>query len=53
MPKNLSAERRRSLAVKGLGVLNTPAEPAFDRFVNEAASSFDAPIALLSFIHMV
>ena len=51
MPKNLSAERRRSLAVKRLGVLNTPAEPAFDRFVNEAAASFDAPIALLSFIH--
>ena len=51
MPKDLFAERRRSLAVKGLGVLDTPAEPAFDRFVNEAAASFDAPIALLSLIH--
>ena len=26
---NLFAERRRSLAVKGLGVLDKPAEPAF------------------------
>ena len=51
MPKILFAERRRSVAVKGLGVLDTPAEPAFDRFVNEAAASFDAPIALLSLIH--
>ena len=51
MPRNLFAERRRSLAVKGLGILDTPAEPAFDRFVSEAAASFDAPIALLSLIH--
>lgn len=51
MPKNLFVERRRSLAVKALGVLDTPAEPAFDRFVNEAAASFEAPIALLSLIH--
>ena len=51
MPKNLFAERRRSIAVKGLGVLDTPAEPAIDRFVNEAAASFNAPIALLSLIH--
>ena len=51
MPKNFFAERRRSLAVKGLGVLDTPAEPAFDRFVNEAAASFNAPIALLSLIY--
>jgi GAF domain-containing protein len=49
--KNFFAEWRRVLAVKGLGVLDTPAEPAFDRFVNEAATSFDAPIALLSLIH--
>ena len=50
MPKNLFAEQRRSLAVKGLGIFDTPAEPAFDRFVNEAAAAFDAPIALLSLI---
>ena len=49
--KNLFAERQRSLAVKGLGVLDTPSEPAFDRFVNAAAASFEAPIALLSLIH--
>jgi hypothetical protein len=40
MPKNLSAKRRRSLAVKGLGVLDTPVEAAFNRFVNEAEASF-------------
>ncbi|MGI4799488.1 MAG: GAF domain-containing protein [Janthinobacterium lividum] len=51
IPKNFITEWRRSLAVKGLGILDTPAEPAFDRFVNEAAASFDAPIALLSLIH--
>ena len=48
---DLFAERRRSLAVKGLGVLDTPPEPAFDRFVIEAAASFETPIALLSLIH--
>ncbi len=51
MLKNLFHEHLRSLAVKGLGVLDTPAEPSFDRFVNEAASAFNAPIALLSLIH--
>lgn len=51
MLKTLFHEHRRSLAVKGLGVLDTQAEPSFDRFVNEAASAFDAPIALLSLIH--
>lgn len=51
MLKNLFHEHRRSLAVRGLGVLETPAEPSFDRFVNEAASAFGAPIALLSLIH--
>jgi len=51
MLKNLFHEHRRSLAVKGLGVLDTPAELSFDRFVNEAASAFNAPIALLSLIH--
>ena len=51
MPKNLFQERRRSHAVKRLGVLDTLPEPAFDRFVNQAALAFDAPIALLSLIH--
>jgi GAF domain-containing protein len=51
MLKNLFHEHWRSLAVKRLGVLDTPAEPSFDRFVNEAASAFNAPIALLSLIH--
>ncbi|RZL24363.1 MAG: GAF domain-containing protein [Sphingomonas sp.] len=51
MLKNLFQEHRRSLAVRGLGVLDTPAEPSFDRFVNEAALAFNAPIALLSLIY--
>ncbi len=51
MFKNLFQERRRSHAVKRLGVLDTLPEPAFDRFVHQAALSFDAPIAVLSVIH--
>lgn len=47
----LLRERRRSLAVRGTGLLNTPAEPGFDRFVEAAAAAFNAPIALLSLIH--
>jgi GAF domain-containing protein len=50
MFQNLLRERRRSAAVHGLGILNTPAEPGFDRFVDAAAVAFDAPIALLSLI---
>lgn len=51
MLKDLFQERRRSHAVNRLGVLDTLPEPAFDRFVEQAASAFDAPIALLSLIH--
>ena len=51
MFKSLVKERRRSTAVHRLGILNTPAEPSFDRFVEAAASAFDAPISLLSLIH--
>ena len=51
MFKTLFRERRRSRAVQELGILNTPAEATFDRFVATAASAFDAPIALLSVIH--
>lgn len=51
MFKTLFRERRRSRAVHELGILHTPAEATFDRFVATAASAFDAPIALLSVIH--
>ena len=51
MFRNLFRERRRSVAVHGLGILNTLAEPGFDRFVEAAASAFAAPISLLSLIH--
>jgi GAF domain-containing protein len=51
MLKNLLDERRRSRAVKALGILDTMPEPAFDRFVNQAAAAFNAPIALMSLIH--
>lgn len=51
MFKSLFRERRRSRAVHDLGILNTPAETTFDRFVSTAAAAFDAPIALLSLIH--
>lgn len=51
MWKNLLLERRRTKGVRNLGLLNTPAEPTFDRFVEQAARAFDAPIALMSLIH--
>ena len=51
MFRSLFRERRRSAAVVGLGILNTPSEPGFDRFVEAAASAFNAPISLLSLIH--
>lgn len=44
-------ERRRSAAVARLGILDTPAEAGFDRYVEQAAAAFAAPIALLSLIH--
>jgi GAF domain-containing protein len=44
-------EHRRSRAVTALGILDTPVDPVFDRFVTDAATAFDAPIALLSLIH--
>lgn len=51
MLKSLFQERRRSQAVTQLGILDTLPEPAFDRFVHQAALSFDAPISVLSLIH--
>lgn len=51
MFKSLFRERRRARAVHDLGILNTPAEAAFDRIVDTAAAAFNAPIALLSLIH--
>ncbi|MCT8002062.1 GAF domain-containing protein [Sphingomonas sanguinis] len=51
MLKSLFQERRRSHAVHALSILGTPPEASFDRFVSAAASSFDAPLALLSLIH--
>lgn len=51
MLKSLFRERRRTSAVHALNVLNSPPEPGFDRFVERAAISFNAPIALLSLIH--
>jgi GAF domain-containing protein len=44
-------EHRRSRAVTALGVLDTPADPIFEQFVSDAATAFDAPIALMSLIH--
>ena len=51
MLKSLFRERRRSHAVHALGIMGSPREPGFDRFVSAAAHAFDAPIALLSLIH--
>lgn len=51
MLKSLFRERRRTSAVHALNILDSSPEPGFDRFVERAATSFDAPIALLSLIH--
>lgn len=50
MFKSLFRERSRSAAVRKLTILDTPAEPGLNRFVEAAASAFNAPIALLSLI---
>ncbi|WP_374471475.1 PAS domain S-box protein [Phenylobacterium sp.] len=44
------AEARRLAALFEYEVLDTPAEPAFDRLTALAADIFDAPIALISLI---
>lgn len=51
MFQGMFRERRRAMAVRGTGLLNTPAEPGFDRFVDSAAAAFNAPIALMSLIY--
>jgi phosphoribosyl 1,2-cyclic phosphodiesterase len=43
-------EAQRLDALRGLAVLDTPAEDRFDRITRIAASMFDAPIALVSLI---
>lgn len=43
-------ERARSRAAKALGVVDGPAEPDFDCFVQQVADAFAAPIALLNLI---
>ena len=42
-------EAARLAAVEAYGILDTAAEPAFDRITAMAADLFDAPIALLGF----
>ena len=45
-----SNESERIAALRALDVLDTPAECAFDAFVNAAAAVCDAPISLISLI---
>jgi len=45
-----SDESERIAALRALDVLDTPAECAFDAFVNAAAAVCDAPISLISLI---
>ena len=47
---NLLRERARARAVERLGVPAAPTEPDFDRFVEQAAGAFAAPICLLTLI---
>lgn len=50
MLARLLRERSRSRAAKALRGDDRPAEPDFDRFVQQVASAFDAPIALLTLV---
>lgn len=43
-------EKRRLSALRALGVLDTPPEPALDAITMLAADRFDAPIALISLV---
>jgi len=43
-------EWSRARAVRGIGIETSVAEPDFDRFVQQAADAFAAPIALLTLI---
>ena len=44
-------ERSRVRAVKQLDIVGNLAEPGFERFVEQAADAFAAPISLLTLIH--
>ena len=47
LPEN---ERQRLAALRDLGILDTAAEEAFDRFTRLAAAMLDVPIALVSLV---
>ena len=44
-------DRSRSHAIEALDVLQDLAEPGFERFVQQAADAFDAPMSLLTLLH--
>ena len=46
----LLRERSRARTVRGLGALDNLREPGFDRFVQQAADAFAAPISLLTLL---
>ncbi len=48
--ENAGSEARRLAALNALDILDTPAEPAFDRLTALAADMFDTPIALVSLL---
>ncbi len=47
---SLNAEYERLRALKGYGILDTEDDPVFDAFAEEAAETFDVPIALISLV---
>jgi GAF domain-containing protein len=48
---NLFRERARSRAAERLGGVGSVADSSFDRFVQQAAEAFDAPMSLLTLLH--
>lgn len=47
---NREQSARRAAALRTYGIMDTPPEAAFNRFADLAVHTFDAPIALVSFI---
>lgn len=44
-------ERARARAISGLGPLDAPSEPGLNRFAEQAANAFAAPLAFVTVLH--
>ncbi len=51
MLRRLILERNRAREVESLGVLGVRAEPGMEKFVEQSAQAFAAPMSILTFLH--